>query len=414
MARRPRILFVWELGANLGHASKIAEVARALAGRAEIAIAAQQPDAVAEMTKGLDVRIGPAPFVPYKPPARPEDLGLGYSDNLAHQGWGDVATLQRLVEDWRALFVREVPDLLVTQSAPTALLAARTMSDLSTAILGSGFDFPPRAAPMPRFFHWLPDPEGRFAKLMVHREAVVLATANEVLAAFETAPMKAVSDVLQADGAYLTTLPETDQYAPRKSFEPDHPEFMGLLFTMDQGVVREWRKERSGKRIFAYLRGAQPEAQPAFAAFEKLAGAHDIILSAPGIEAQIAARLEKAGVLVEREPVRLAPLLPEADLGVSHASNGTVAAFLHHGVPQLGLPTQGEQVMVANTLVRAKLGLALGGAVEEQHVIRGLERLGAATDIAKEVTDAAARIKSNPAYRNTAGAIAEGMLKQIR
>ena len=47
--RRPRILFAWELGENLGHASKITEIVRALNGRAQVTVAAQRPDAISAM-----------------------------------------------------------------------------------------------------------------------------------------------------------------------------------------------------------------------------------------------------------------------------------------------------------------------------------------------------------------------------
>ena len=41
---KPRILFAWELGANLGHATVIMKVAAALADCADLFIAARDPD----------------------------------------------------------------------------------------------------------------------------------------------------------------------------------------------------------------------------------------------------------------------------------------------------------------------------------------------------------------------------------
>ena len=62
MRRRPRVLFAWELGANWGHASKIAEVAQALGPMVETVIAARAPSAIAAIAPALAAATRPAPF----------------------------------------------------------------------------------------------------------------------------------------------------------------------------------------------------------------------------------------------------------------------------------------------------------------------------------------------------------------
>ena len=410
--RRPRILFAWELGENFGHASKITEIVRAMNGRAKVTVAAQRPEAISVMAGGLDMRVGPAPFVPYRPPSGPDDMALAYSDNLAHLGWDNPGQLLRLVEDWCAVFAREAPDLLVTQAAPTALLAARFAGGLATANFGSGFDIPPRTSPMPRFFHWMKDPDGTGARRIADREKAVLATINTVLAAGNHAPLAVFADVLRADRTYLATVPEIDQYAPRARFEPDHPAYCGQLFTTTEGATCDWRRGRGGKRILAYLRVDRPETLPTLQALATLAPKHDIILTAPGIAPEMARQLTDTGVWVSEEPLRLDHLLPETEIGIGHASNGTSAAFLMSGLPQLCLPTQGEQTMVARTLAHNKLGLALVGGFSAGHVMEHVARLIADKQITANCRATADRLSNDPAYANPAQRIADGLVAQ--
>lgn len=411
-SRRPRILFAWELGDNYGHASKIVEVAKALGERAHISIAARVPAAVRAMANGLDATIGPAPHVPFQPPSDPNEIAFGYSDNLAYLGWGSAGGLSRLVEDWHAVFNREAPDILVAQAAPTALLAARG-ANFTVTTLGSGFDSPPRSNPMPPFIHWTKDEGGRRRKTLEVREAAILARANQVLAVNKCAPLSAVCDVLRADHSYLATIPELDQYGPRSRFEPDHPPYVGQLITTSQGVRKNWPKATGRKRIIAYLR---PNTQAALSALHGLAllrSQHDILLAAPGISHSFARELTNAGVDVTDGPLHLDGLLEQADIGVSHASNGIAAAFLIAGLPQLGLPNHAEQAMVAYAISKGKLGLGLGGAYTSEHFVDHINRLVSDTEIAQTTKACALKIAQNSDYATPAQRIANDMLERF-
>jgi UDP:flavonoid glycosyltransferase YjiC (YdhE family) len=56
-------------------------------------------------------------------------------------------------------------------------------------------------------------------------------------------------------------------------------------------------------------------------------------------------------------PLRLASLLPECDLFVNHGGNVAPAALMH-GVPQLVLPAQYEQLVTAMRIEQLGAGLA--------------------------------------------------------
>jgi len=259
------------------------------------------------------------------------------------------------VEAWRNLFALARPDVLVVQAAPTALLAARGLG-LRTAMIGSGFDAPPRTHPMPAFYHW----DETANTPPVEREAEVLGAANRVLSSIGAPELTRFCNLLQTDAYLLATFAEIDHYAPRTAFEPDHPPYLGQLFTLNQGARMTWRT-KARRRILAYLRPRTPPFEAAVKALARLDRTHDVILAAPGASAQLAERLRPTAIRLCNGPVRLDRLLAECDLGVSHASNGIAAAFVMAGAPQLGLPTQAEQIMVAHAVARQKQGLGLVG-----------------------------------------------------
>lgn len=408
----PRILFAWEMGDNFGHASNILEVVRALSGRAHVSIAARNPKAVQTLARGLDLSLGPAPFRPHQRPSDPLDRALASSDNLAFMGWGDDATLTKLLEDWQSVFARCKPDLLVAQAAATALLAARG-TGIPTAILGSGFDVPPRSAPMPLFSHWWARDAAKRHTELARREAVLLDQVNQILKARGQPLLSDMSDAFRADQTCLVSYPDLDPYSPRRRFEPDHPPYLGHLFTTDQGVSKKWPDARRGKRILAYLKPSAPMAEAALGALAELAKKHDVMLAAPGISKRGAVNLRKAGVDVTDGPLKLSLLLPGADLGISHASNGIAAAFLMAGVAQLGLPMQAEQEMVGHAINKVKFGLSLFGNYGHADVIDKIEHLLATPDYGTQAKLRAQALSRDPNLNQPAKRAAQILMSQL-
>ncbi len=383
----PRILFAWEAGENFGHVSKIAEVARGLTGQAEILAAVRDPIALRQIAPDLPITVLPAPAPPPQVPLSGGDAGRSYPDVLRHAGWSSPETLSPLVEAWRNLFALARPDVLVAQAAPTALLAAQGLG-LRTAMVGSGFDAPPRAHPMPAFYHWDKDANAP----PVAREAEVLATANRVLDGFGAPGLTQFCNLLQTDAYLLATFAEIDHYAPRTAFEPDHPPYLGQLFTSDQGAQMTWLP-KARRRILAYLRPRTPPFEPAVKALARLDRSHDVILAAPGASAQLAERLKPTAIRLCRGPVRLDRLLANCDLGISHASNGIAAAFIMAGIPQLGLPGHAEQIMVAQAVARQKVGLGLVGQFGPDAVHDTLITALGSTAIRLRVQETASRLQ---------------------
>ncbi|MEX2518720.1 MAG: nucleotide disphospho-sugar-binding domain-containing protein [Paracoccaceae bacterium] len=407
MGALPRILFAWELGAHFGHASKIAETARALAGRADIWVAARDPVGFRAIAPDLPVRLIAAPAAAPRPPVSAEDQAVSYPDDLRHVGWAEAAPLAALIEAWESLFELIRPEIMVAQAAPTALLAARGL-DLITAMVGGGYDAPPSAAPMPPFYFWRAELHAKAAA----RETAVLATANGALALRGKPQLTQFSDALKADHAFLATFAEIDHYGDRSRFEPDHPPYLGQLVTLDQGAELEWRPG-AARRILAYLRPGGPAFDAAAGALAALAADHDVILAAPGAQPALFERMKGTPVRLVNGPVRLDRLLPDCDLGVSHGSNGVAAAFLLSGLPQICLPTHAEQVMVARAIGEGGFGLGLVGRFGEAQVGAAIRQALGSAPLRGRVRAAAARIGAS-AGRSPGARIADALMAVVQ
>lgn len=401
--RRPRILFAWELGANYGHASKIIETVTALGPLAEVAVAAREPSAFAEIAPrlGLNIRAAPHAPPPPPPPLGPAPPVLSYPDALRFCGWNDAAQLAGLIRSWRALFADLAPDLIVAQAAPTALLAARG-GPSATATLGSGFDAPARADPMPPYpgTHTPADLQAAEDRTLAIAEAALRETGGPALGRFRA--------LFDAGPMLLAALIQTDHYRPRHRWEPDHPPYLGHLFTTDQGTVLHW--ERDGRaRILAYLRPGAHGFQAAARALAALRRDHDIVLAAPGLPTAVAGALRTAGLRVVDGPVRLDALLPQADVMLSHGSNGVVAASLVAGVPQVLLPTQTEQFMLTRCVASQKLALGLSGRPDPAAIARALTEVRDSPAL-RAASQAAAATIAETANADPAGAVAARLL----
>lgn len=389
MAELPHIVFAWEMGANYGHATKITGVASALSGRARVTILARDVLAIGTMAPDLDVALLPAPHIASDQRDTKAAFGQNYAGVLLQEGWRETESLGLLTSSWLNLLGLLQPDVVVAQAAPTALLAARIIG-LPAVLLGSGYDCPPRARPMPCYAPGNAEAE----RIADEQEALSLANANKILATRGAEPLEAFCDLLHVDLTLLTCLAETDHFAPRDRYEPDHPPYLGQIVTVDTGVTARWIG--SGKpKIMAYLRRGSPQTDVAVSALAQIAPDHDIILSVPGIDAENRDKLIARGVQVFDKPVRLDQILPECDLGISHASNGVGAAFVQYGVPQIGLPTHREQMLFGQAIARAGLALGIAGTFGAKQVVEVIARALASQSMRKKARSARDRIAAS-------------------
>lgn len=332
-----RILLGWELGANRGHAVRLAALARMLRAEGhEIVLAVRRLDVVHAQIP--DVPIWQAPVSPRMQAgsaAHGHGVPAGMADILARLGLDDALIVRVMIEGWRRLFSAIRPDLVLGEYAPFLLLAARGL--LPSVSVGTGFGSPP--ATMESFPALLPNATGI-------DQAALLATVNAGLADAGDAPLSALPALFAADRPVVATFAELDPYSDWRAGPLALPDSIDPAVTVG-----------TGEEVFVYL----PENVPAETmlwsglALSGLKVRVHVALASQNLRDAVAGH----GLIVEPHPLPFAEIAGRARLLVSHGGHGFIAAGLAAGLPHVVCHHDLEKL--ANGLAVARAGL--GGHV---------------------------------------------------
>lgn len=331
-----RWLFATELGGGLGHLMRMRRLARTLVGPADrLTIFASDGNA-ARAIFGARADIRPVPVLSLLR-AQPR---AGFGGILDAFGFGDPARLLATTAEWRRLFARIRPDVLIADFAPFATFAARGM--VPTAVIGSGFDLPP--VDRPRFPSFMTGEQaGTEARLLQAARHV----ADRVGAPRPTSLPQAVG----GDQRHLIGLPWLDPFMGRRR-EPA----LGPI-----GARPPLVPAPATARIFAYADPIAPSFTALIHALTRLRV--DTALYWRGGQPAIRPLLADQGFTLFDAPPDPATELPVATLVISHGGAGLMADALFAGRPHLCLPFHREAEMNAHALE------TLGSAVlpRDQH-----------------------------------------------
>lgn len=354
-----RIAFAWELGGEFGHAMACAALARQLHARGHaIAFMFRELHQLAFLPDILEFDVFQAPVSVSEGHGAP--IPASFADILVGCGYDSGRHLTGLLGGWLSLFNRWKPDLVLADSSPTALLAARLMG-LRRVSYGNGFAIPPRLSPLPAFRFDEPVDPGRIAQA----DARALASANAAVARFGGRALDHLAQQFETDDDFLATFPELDSYGNRPAAG-----YWGPRFSVDAGVDVRW-PEGKGKRVLVYLKKKLPALDALIAALAR--GPHRVAAFIPELEPARRARLAGPGRIVSEQPMRLAPLIAECDLFVSQGGN-VCPGTLMSGVPQMVFPTQYEQYVTARRLEQIGAGIMLPPDAPAHAVEDALER----------------------------------------
>ena len=300
-----RIAFAWELGAELGHAMSCSAVARLLHARGHrIAFMFRELHQLAFLSDTSPYDIFQAPVSVSE--GRGAPIPVSYADILVGCGYDRPGQVTGLLGGWLALLGRWQPrPIVVTDFAPTALLAAR-MLGVKRVCYGNGFSIPPQLSPLPAFRYDEPVSPER----VLEADARALAGANAALARFGGTPMRHLCEQFQTDEDFLATFPELDSYGNRPLSG-----YWGPRFNVESGASVHW-PAGPGKRVIVYVKKNLPQFDALFAALA--ASPHRIAAFIPEIDKARRDALASPRRIVSDRPMRLAPLLEECDLFVSH------------------------------------------------------------------------------------------------
>jgi UDP:flavonoid glycosyltransferase YjiC (YdhE family) len=356
-----RILFALELGGNWGHLARDLPIATELRRRGnEVRFAVPDCHKAAPFLrpKGFDFTPGCVPSVPVRAHTPPAN----YAEILLGLGYARPGALRVMVRSWQAHFDEFRPDVIVTDFAPAAMLAARLTARPQVAV-GLGYDLPPPIHPLPSIRPWEPVSTTR------------LLNSNAVVTAFGGTPLNCLHELLTAGPVLLTTVPELDHFGPRTDGL-----YLGPIYsTPEPAITAHWPPDLS-PRVLAYL---HRQTDGLDALLGALSDAGTAIACIPG---KYPSNGKSNGrIQIFTAALHLEPLLLSSDLVITNGNLTTSARALLAGVPVLSLPHVVEQRLGALRIASLGAGLTAGD-------VRSLEALRSLLD----------RLRSKDAYRNSA------------
>lgn len=345
-----RIALVWEMGGGFGHVARLDLLAKTLAARGHtVTIVAQQPDKFLHCA-------GVGQSSPYQlrrvqaftPPLITLPRPSNFSEVLLSSGYDSVEWLRASVQEWRATLRSLSVDLAVYDYAPTAQLASKDLG-FAQVTFGDGFCVPPRCNPMPPFFI-AQNPDGRSLRgsdeLLVHR-------VNSALRPLSIKPVTQVGDITEADGHFLTTIPELDPYA---NLRTDERYFGHLGIPAVGSASLNWSDHPARQRVFGYLKPDYPHLKE----FVKKMAEHGLEarIYIPDLPIDLQQRYQTEDIQFSNRPFIMNSAYSAADFAVCHGGHATMLHSMQAGIPILGIPLQTEQFMTIQRCI--DVGMARG------------------------------------------------------
>lgn len=329
-----RILLGWELGANRGHAVRLAGLAEALRAHGhEIVFAVRRLDAM-RVQKVPDAPIWQAPVSPrmLAGGSRATGVPAGMAEILARLGMDDADIVAAVMEAWRTLFSAIRPDVVIGDFAPFLLLAAR--GRVASVSVGTGFSTPPATM---ETFPALVD------KALTMDQAGLCRTVNTALAEVGDPPIAALPAVFAADRPIVATFTELDPYAAAREGPLALPE------SIDPGI-----SAGNGDEVFVYMPELVPVDAPLWAGLAQSGLRIRVHVALSSAETQAA--VGRHGFIVEPEPIPFARIAERSRLVLSHGGHGIICAGLAAGIPHIVCHYDVEKITHGVALARAGLG----------------------------------------------------------
>ncbi len=335
------ITLCWELGGGYGHLAGFQILAHKLTQQKHTVNALlRETTRVADFFKLDTLKIEAAPF--FHSSKKYSSPTISYADIIQRLGYQSINTLLPLVEHWRKKFIDHKTELVIADYSPTALLAARTL-DIPATDYGPGFFSPPAIYPLPTLTPWFRSEAG----FLEYIENQVLTVINEVLRHYSKAELSYLYELFEIEENFLCTFPELDHYSDRSTST-----YWGPGFSNDVGITARW-PQNNKKNIFAYLHKSYPFLDELLLSFGKIEA--NILVHCVSLPSEKIKTYTFNNVIFCKDPVKMKSLAGKADFVISHSGHGSTAACLLMGIPQLLLPTQLEQVTLANKLKQSKL-----------------------------------------------------------
>jgi UDP:flavonoid glycosyltransferase YjiC (YdhE family) len=365
------VLLAWELGGGMGHVITLGRLAKRLRkSDLRLVAAVKNLDAARILySQGIEIVQAPRWLSASMSPAQiAKTSSATMGDMLATAGLADAQGLRRLLREWDDLFSQIKPDLVIGNLAPAASLVAR--GQLPLMLVGDGYTLPPAAMTQFPPLHSMSPPGN---------ENETLTVLNTVLQSRRQAQLDYLPQIFSGDANMVLTFPLLDPYAAHRTGPLHGP-------ILDYEPIASNPKAQS---IFIYLSRGYPLHQDIPGAF--LAHAQRLRIHAPGLSAEQARDLIRAGAVVLHDPIEPAQALASASLVIHFGGSGIAAEALLAGIPQLVLSMQVEQWLNGSALQGAGLGRVVRAYDPTSNISPEVDSLLEDSAVARAAADAGRR-----------------------
>ncbi len=338
------LLCVWELGTDLGHLSTLRlPVEVALAQGYRVVMALKEGHNVRQVFGEWPIEYLQAPFRQHSSAGVSSPIP-SFTHLLIRQCFDNRDELARYMRAWRDIFDSVLPDIVLFEHSPTALIAAYGCR-FKKILVGNGFTAPPGSHRPGTPFLRFPTTASRSEVLtgLLQDDAEVLKLINSARSQFGLTELPNLNAIFgQADDCYLMTWPLLDAFGPRSGAT-----YMGIEPPQSQSPPT-W-PAGSGSKVFAYL-----HAFPSVVSFLSDLRSCRVraVLFIRQLPAEVRAAFEGNGLVFVDQPVDLNRVADEADWVINHGNHSTAAHFASRGVPQLLIPLHQEHLFLARNLER--------------------------------------------------------------
>ena len=323
-----RALLAWESGAGRGHIVALKKVAKAISDRFECDAALCRMKHADELADSC-VAVFQARYLSADPNSLRKGTGVQtatWGEFLGDIGFRNAEFLASQIAWWKSVIKERRITLVVTDFAPCAMLAARSLGIPCVAV-SPGYGVVP--GNYKEFPILLPEYATR-----LYDEAEMVAAINLAGAAHDVPPLQYMPQLYDCEAHIVRTLPFLDPCQGDRMFE--------VLSPLDEQMPEI---DGKGDEVFVYFstnEASEPEVIRAIANLGLPTRAFAPALDDAGLNA-----LSAAGVMVERTPYPTAEMRKRSRLLVNAGQHGTLCFGMMAGLPQVSLPQHLEHTYYA-------------------------------------------------------------------
>jgi UDP:flavonoid glycosyltransferase YjiC (YdhE family) len=339
-----RILYAWEIGTHFGHIRRYFPIAELLRSQGvELSYALCDLSWANFLRTSKTIRLYQAPS--QTRPGNQQRNNKSYPQMLFNHGFNDPKVISLRLLAWKRLLECDQPDLVICDLAPVAQWAAQCMK-IPAVNIGSGFECPPVASPMPMVIGTDPASISEaYADERLINGVIETVCKNEGL---ETSTIQ--SQLHGLAGSLLVTYPELDPYFPR-----ENARYFGSWTGMLESEVaaHESQATIASPDIFCYL-----IFQPGIDFVLGTLAGLDLKTTAyvHGVPDDFIDWLRAPNMHFVRSPIDLHKIVSTAQVAITNCNHGTTSFLVSKGVPVVMMPLHIEQWAHALRIQMSNLG----------------------------------------------------------